>query len=80
MPKITLLKTRTIEYRDNDHLKGLIRHHQQELGKRVMMLDDSGTLAAIQAIAYNFVHLTRELEKRNGKKAELHVLPGGKKD
>jgi len=80
MPKITLLYTRTTEYRDADHLTKLIEKHQQELGKRVMMLDHPGTIAAIQAIAYNLVHLTRELEKRNGKRAELHVLPGGKKD
>ena len=45
-----------------------------------MMLHKVGTIAMIQAIAYNLVHLTRELERRNGKRAELHVLDGGKKD
>ncbi len=80
MSKITLLYTRTVDYKDVDHLKKLIKSHQQELGKRIMMLEHPGTIAAIQAIAYNFVHLTRELERRSGKSADLHVLPGGKKD
>ena len=80
MSKITLLYTRTTEYKDVDHLKELIKKHQRELGKRIMMLEHPGTIAAIQAIAYNLVHLTRELEKRSGKSADLHVLPGGKKD
>jgi hypothetical protein len=80
MPNITLLQPKTVEYRDVDHLKRQIAKHQQELGKRIMVLDRPGTIAAIQAIAYNLIHMTRELEECNGRRADLLVLPGGKKD
>ncbi len=78
MPKITLLRTRTIEFRDVSHLKELIEYHRQELGRAIMSLEKPGAIPMIQAISYNLVHLTRELERRNGKRAQLHVLDGGK--
>ena len=80
MPKITLLQIKTIEYRDIAGLKSLIAKHKEQLGKHIMRLDAPGTIAIIQAIAYNLIHLTRELERRGGKRADLHILPGGKKD
>jgi hypothetical protein len=80
MSKITLLQVKTVEYRDAKHLKLLITKHKEQLGKYIMRLDSPGTIAIIQAIAYNLIHLTRELERRDGKRADLHILPGGKKD
>jgi len=77
MPKITLLQIKTIEYRDADHLKLLISRHKEYLKKHTTDLDVPGTIAIIQAVAYNLIHLTRELEHQGGKYADLHVLPGG---
>ena len=78
MPKITLLKTQTIEFNDAKDLQRLIQKHRDELGKVTMNLDKPNAIPLIQAIAYNLVHLTRELERRNGRRAELRVLRGGK--
>lgn len=78
MPKITLLKTQTVEYHGVNDLKRLITKHREELGRATMRLEAPGAIAMIQAIAYNLVHLTRELERRHGKRAQLKVFPGGK--
>ena len=80
MPKITLLRPHPVEFKDVDDLKLLIQKHKEQLGKTTMRLDQPDAIPTIQAIAYNLVHLTRELERRNGKRADLHVLHGGKKD
>jgi len=77
MPKITLFQVKTIEYKDVDHLKLLIFRHKEYLKKHTMDLDAPGTIAIIQAISYNLIHLTRELECRGGKHADLYALSGG---
>ena len=79
MSKITLLQIKTIDYRDVDHLKLLISHHKELLGKHIMRLDAPGTIAIIQAISYNLIHLTRELERRGGIRADFHFSAGEKK-
>lgn len=80
MPKITLLKPHTIEFKDAGDIENLIQKHKEQLGKTTMRLEKPDAIPTIQAIAYNLVHLARELERRNGKRAELRVLNGGKKD
>ena len=82
MPKITLLKITTIDYRDKKHLGQLIQYHRDQLARVTEDLSNPRTIPKIQAIAYNLIHLTRELERveRQGKTATLHVLPGGKTD
>ncbi len=79
MPKITLLQIKTVDYRDVDHLKLLISHHKELLGKHIMRLDSPGTIAIIQAISYNLIHLTRELERMGGIRADFHFSAGEKK-
>ena len=80
MPKITLLRTQTIEFNGVKDLERLIQRHRDQLGQVTMNLDKPYAIPLIQAIAYNLVHLTRELERRNGRRAELRVLRGGKDD
>ena len=79
MPKITLLQIKTVDYRDVDHLKLLISHHKELLGKHIVKLDALGTIAIIQAIAYNLIHLTRELERIGGNSHDFHFSSGEKK-
>ncbi len=74
MPKITLLQPKTIKYRDANHLKSLIIKHKEELGKNATRLDSPGTIAIIQAIAYNLIYLTRELERSGGNSAPFLVV------
>ena len=78
MPQITLLQTKTIEFSGTKDLTRLIEKHREQLGRATMLLDKPYAIPMIQAIAYNLVHLTRELERRNGRRAELRVLHGGK--
>ena len=79
MAKITLLQIKTIEYKDVDHLKLLISRHKEQLGKYIMRLDSPGTIAIIQAISYNLIHLTRELEQLGGNRHDFHFSAGEKK-
>lgn len=80
MPKITLLQIKDFEYKDEAHLDRLVQKHRDDLSKRITNLDKPQTIAAINAIAYNLVHLMREREKVKRQRAKLLVLPGGKKD
>ena len=79
MPKITLLQVKTVEYKDVDQLKSLIVKHKENLGRNIMRLDAPGTIAIIQAIAYNLIHLTRELERMGGTRANFHFSPDNTK-
>jgi hypothetical protein len=79
MSKITLLQIKTIEYTDVNHLKLLISKHKEQLGKCIMRLDSPGTIAIIQAISYNLIHLTRDLERMGGISADFHFSAGEKK-
>lgn len=86
--KITLLKLQTIEYQDEKDLEHLVRRHREELTRVTENLRAPGCLALMQAIAYNLVHLARELKKVREeppppepigtKRATLTLLPGGK--
>ncbi len=78
MAKITLLQIKTIDYRDVDHLKLLISHHKELLGKNIRRLDVPGTIAIIQAISYNLIHLTRELEQLGENRHDFYFTAEGK--
>lgn len=80
MPQITLLQVKTISYGNTDDLDRLIRVHKDDLTKKTKILDDPKTDAAINAIAYNLVHLMRERQKYKRQRAKLLILDGGKKD
>lgn len=75
--KISLLQIKTITYKDEDHLKEMIKFHQRKLKQISENLDSPSALAALQAVAYNLIHLARELKKPKGK-ANLVVFPGKK--
>lgn len=79
MPKITLLQVETITYRDDADLNLLIKKHKTQLGKAVMNLGEPGSIAMIQAIAYNLIHLTRALVRPKGK-AKLYSIDSKKGD
>lgn len=79
MPEITLLHPKTVEFKNVAGLEHLIQYHKEELGKAIMSLHKPKSISVIQAISFNLVRLTRELEKRNGKRAQLHVIHGDKK-
>ena len=80
MPKITLLKVKTIEYGNDDDLQKLIRRLQRILNSKIKNLDDPSADAAINAIAFNMVRLMREREKFKKEPANLVLIDGGKKD
>ena len=78
MPKITLLKTQTVEYENTKKLKWMVKHHENQLSAFIEKIDRPGALAAIQAIAYNLIHLSRELERQMEKRSRLRVIDGKK--
>jgi len=80
MPKISLLKTRTVEYENDDDLKKLIHRMKCELNAKIDMLDHPATDAAINAISFNLVRLMRERERYKKEPTSLVVLDGGKKN
>ncbi len=79
MAKIVLFQIKTVEYQDVSHLKLLISRHKEQLGKYSTQLDAPGALAIIQAISYNLIHLTRELEQLGGNRYDFHFSSGEKK-
>ena len=80
MGKITLLQLDNIEYEDAADLERLIKFHRDMLSKAIDDLKNPRTDAIISAVAYNLVHLMRELQKNKRQRAKLLVLDGGKKD
>ena len=80
MGKITLLQLDNIEYEDAADLERLIKFHRDMLSKAIDDLKNPRTDAIISAVAYNLVHLIRELQKNKRQRAKLLVLDGGKKD
>jgi len=80
MPKITLLQLEVVEYEDAADLERLIKFHRDMLSKAIDDLKNPKTDAIISAVAYNLVHLMRELQKNKRQRAKLLVLDGGKKD
>jgi len=80
MTKITLLQLEFVEYEDAADLERLIKFHRDMLSKAIDDLKNQKTDAIISAVAYNLVHLMRELQKNKRQRAKLLVLDGGKKD
>ena len=80
MPKISLLKVKTIEYGSDDDLRKLIRYLKRILDSKIENLDDPSADAAINAIAFNMVRLMREREKYKKEPPSFVVFDGGKKD
>ena len=80
MGKITLLQLDNIEYKDAADLERLIKFHRDMLSKAIDDLKNPRTDAIISAVAYNLVHLMRELQKNKRQRGKLLVLDGGKKD
>lgn len=80
MGKITLLQLDNTEYEDAADLERLIKFHRDMLSKAIDDLKNPRTDAIISAVAYNLVHLMRELQKNKRQRAKLLVLDGGKKD
>lgn len=80
MGKITLLQLDNIEYEDAADLERLIKFHRDMLSKAIDDLKNPRTDAIISAVAYNLVHLMRELQKNKRQRGKLLVLDGGKKD
>ncbi len=80
MGKITLLQLDNTEYEDAADLERLIKFHRDMLSKAIDDLKNPKTDAIISAVAYNLVHLMRELQKNKRQRAKLLVLDGGKKD
>jgi len=80
MTKITLLQLEVVEYEDAADLERLIKFHRDMLSKAIDDLKNPKTDAIISAVAYNLVHLMRELQKNKRQRAKLLVLDGGKKD
>ena len=76
--KLPLLQVRFVEIRDEDHIKRLVRKHKDQLGAVAENLDDQAAIAKIQAISYNIVHLTRELERIRLRRANIRVVPDKK--
>jgi hypothetical protein len=80
MPNITLLQLEVVEYKDAAYIERIIKFHRDVLSKSIDDLKNPKTDAIISSIAYNLVHLMRELQKNKRQKAKLLVLDGGKKD
>lgn len=80
MPDITLLQLETVTYADAADIERLIKVHRDMLAKATKDLKHPKTDAMISAVAYNLVHLMRELQKNRRQRARLLVLDGGKKD
>jgi len=80
MPNITLLQWDTVKYKDGAELERLIKFHRDMLSKAIDDLKNPKTDAIISAVAYNLVHLMREIQKNKRQRAKLLVLDGGKKD
>lgn len=78
MPDITLLKLKKVKYTTSEDLKKLIRYHNEMLTKVRDDLDSPETLAMLNAISYNLMHLSRRLEGSKKKKAKLYSFPGAK--
>jgi hypothetical protein len=80
MGKITLLQLDNVEYEDEADIERLIKFHRDMLSKAIDDLKNPRTDAIISAVAYNLVHLMRELQKNKRQRAKLLVFDGGKKD
>ena len=80
MPNITLLQLETVTYDDAVDIERLIKVHKDMLSKAADDLKNPKADAIISAVAYNVVHLMRELQKYERQRVKLSILPGGKKD